>query len=77
MAPSGPKVQAHRISESDTRVNDRPTASPRNFGWTSDCSTKLMTEYATMIQIIALSPPVSSPRTAGGASPITKPTLGM
>ena len=43
MAPSGPRTKVQKASERNVTVVARPTESPTNFGWTSDCSTKLAT----------------------------------
>ena len=42
-APSGPSTQVQNTTERNDMVTDRPTASPTNFGWMTDCRTKLMT----------------------------------
>jgi hypothetical protein len=39
----GPRIQLHRMSDRNVTVDDRPTASPTNRGWTTDCSTKCST----------------------------------
>jgi len=55
----------------------RPTASPTNFGCSTDWMMKFSTQYTTMTAIIRLGPPTSRPRIAGGISPMMKPMFGM
>ena len=55
----------------------RPTESPTKYGWMIDWMTKLSTQYTAMTSSMSGTPPVSRPSSAGGTSPMMKPTFGM
>jgi hypothetical protein len=76
-APKGPRSQAQNTRDRKVSVVDRPTASPTTLGWMIDWMMKLITLYATITQIIVATPWSSRPSSAGGTTPMKKPTFGM